>query len=491
MEEIKNKKVDLNKFKSRNNLTIFSLFLAGFLIFWFFLSGSITDNRFGTHLVMAGDLTSVPMWYGLIIAYFSFGLIILSCVLFYLNFKDKLSLTSEQEKIIRIGSLFLIGSATFFIALSSMSFAVFNNSFFSSILEGKYVQRSFVPSWGSKFDLTSSEVTYHLKDSVAFSLQGIIIASFSIVALIAIVATSVVFYVQKFRISDKMYISLRNSAIFLISFTWLIFNINLFAFGSMGGDAGILVNGVLGTDINWEEFGIEMAKFGEGDAQTFYETILQPALGTPGWLLAKPFFEPFWKTGVLNIPGVVDINLGVGLNEILVEVGFWLSILNKPSLLQGVNQSSSAILLMAILISLFFFTFTYVYLDYKFVKNNDTALLYYFSIYIIIIITALYGILAWTVPYIITTSESFNPIVDGLINGEHNGLAPGLIGQAGQPGGINGAIVYFSPKYHGTFVWWLSFVLALLTPLMALFLIIFNPLNSSRRLNLQNNKIKE
>lgn len=464
-------------FKSRHSLTILLMVVGGFLTFFFLVSGSITDNRFGTHLVFSADLTSSPMWYSLTIMYISIAIILGGFILFSLLYRGKIKLNEGQEKAIRIGSLYLVGSAAFFIALSSITFAVFNSNFYKTL---NFEWNSIAPVtkiWGGASQTTN------------YSTQGFVISLLSVVSIVTIMAATLFAVITKKEFSNRIYYTTRNGAILLIAVGWLVFNINLMAFGAMGGDAEVLLNGVLGTNINFDNVlnqveGIEIFNTWGNieDPKEAYMALkdfldLNFEIDIPKYVIAGRYWDEFWTNGILDIGilGIyIDLPGSIGFNDLILYIyflsdsaPFWVHELNKPGFFQGVNESAAAIILFSILILSLFVIVGYMLFEYFILKDERNLSEFYdFSIYTIIITTAVYGILAWTSPYILTWGgpENYRPIIDGFIKGEPNGLAPGLIGQAGQYGGISGAIVYYSPLYHGTVLWWTGFIILLITP---------------------------
>lgn len=455
-------------FSGRHSLTILLLVIAGFMVFWFMLSGSLSDNRFGTHIVMSSDLTSLPAWYGLSLFFISAGLTIGGFILFFLLYRELINLTESQEKVIRVGSLFMMGTASFYIALSSITFAAFNNEFFISAFSNRFVWDSLAPIL-TPFGNFKSETSY--------SLQGVVIASMSLITFAIIMSVTSFLFFSKTKVSNKFYYSGRNSAVLLIALGWLTFNINVVAFGSMGGDASILINAVLGTNIDFNTIGEK--------AQILNEFSLMNSRAS--WKAIKPFLEflsflqfnalhaawsTIWNSGWQSIPPLSDLLYVISTNIILISP--WLADMSKESFFQGVNESMASYILFGTFIIASLASPFYIVLTYFTFKDNKISIFYDWSIYTLLGVTVIYGILAWTIPYIsFANIEDYNPIIDGFIHGEANGLAPGLIGQTGQPGGINGALVYFSPNYHGTITWWIGFGLVLIIPFVTAGLAIF------------------
>ncbi|NQX83318.1 MAG: hypothetical protein HRS50_01205 [Mycoplasmataceae bacterium] len=451
------------KFESRHSLTLLLMMISGFLTFYFLVSGSMSDNRFGTHLVMSADLTSSPMWYVLTILYLSIGIVFAGLILFYFLYKGKLNFIKGQEKIIRISSLFIIGSATFFIALSSITFAVFNTDFFVNTI-GPW--KSIMPV-ASIFGGTHAETHY--------AIQGVVIASLSIVSIVSIVGISLFFVIIKKDFSDRLYFSMRNGALLLIGIGWLIFLVNLNAFGAMGGDASILINGVLNTNIDFDNLGSKLSQWSlmdSGNVDSYKDSFVffiddiinSNSLPSGKVIWGIPFtglhlwWGQLWTTGnATNGSFIPDVNIGQSLPGLIHNGGFaWISNLNKPSFIQGVNESMAAMGLFILLLLLsLLITPIYIYSDYKFI-NGKSSIVYNYSIYSIIGTTTIFVILSFIIPYI-DNVEGYDPILDGLFGGNGNGVAPGPIAPSGEFGGILGAIVYFSPNYHGTVVWWFSF----------------------------------
>ncbi|BDU67371.1 MAG: hypothetical protein TYPL_0240 [Candidatus Tyloplasma litorale] len=439
--------------EKKNILTISLLFLAGVLIFFFLVSGTLTDNRFGSHLVMSADLTASPMWYGLTMTYISFALIIIAIILFIFDQRGQLNISEDKLRVIRLGSLFLMGISAFFIALSSITFAVFNNDFFTNHVNNE---------WRSLVEINNLG---NITSTTKWATQGVAIASLSIIFIVGIIATTIFFLFRKKEVSNKFYYSVRNGAVLLSALGWLVFNINLMAFGAMGGDAGILINGVLGTDFNWNDLG---STLGDISAEDFYTNVLRKVDDSlPGWTISRKWFTEIWDTGSTSIIGIGDISIGFPLGAFIHNSGDWVANLSKDSFLLGVNESFPASFIMLILLLGFVMVPAYIYIDYKNFDDNRISITYYAAVITLVTITIIFLSLAWIAPYIITWDGDYNPLLDGLIAGDPAGIAPGLIGQAGTAGGINGAIIYFSPNYSGTICWWIALVVVILTPFVA------------------------
>ena len=449
------------KFRSNSSLTLMLMMIAGFLTFWLLVAGSLTENRFGTHILFNSDMKSSPLWYSLSISYISILFMIGSMVLLSLDLRGKLKLNSSQEKIIRISSFLVIGISGFMIGISAISFAAFQTEFFKSQL--------FHP---------------HMFGKLAVADQGLAIGSLSIILIVGVMAIMTFLLFAKVEFNDKLYFTFRNVSIASVAAGWFIFNMNINAFGAMGGDLNTIVKGLSDGKFDLSSVdGHTWLGWSQMTAKNFYKDVLKPFIDDgefldiklPIYSLVSKWFDPIWNGG--HVPGLVskwksfDIPEGHGLQNVLYNTSFVVSGLDKPSLLFGTNNSIQAILLFATTMGLIVALPTYGIISYYKVEDNSKSITYDFSVFVIFAVTALYGVLAWITPYIPFGDNGDNytmSIIDALYNGKYNAIAPGLIAPPGMHGGISSAVVYYFPFYKGTIVWWMSFGLMFIIPVVGL-----------------------
>lgn len=528
------KTTEISDQKSKWELTSLLMALAGLVMFFFLVSGSITENRFGTHLVWSNDLSATPMWFSLIIVWLAAAIVIAAVVIFSFSYNGKLKLSEERLRALRIGSWALIGTSAFYIALSSITFAVFNTDFFSNTLNTTWTPITPVHWLGN---------TVHTVMTPA--VQSVVIGWLTLITIFAVVIGTTAVAAFGVNISEKMYYTARNTTVALIAIGWLVFNINLMGFGAMGGDAGVLVNGVLGTNVDWtslgktveslgnelndlgytiedlqplldavvalplDEIGSGLTAWGAMEPKEAYQALqafakahdiggkLGDALIFP-WAIAQAVFNPLWTNKLQPLVSTVGPILPAlwtiipGLEKLapvlvtianpITGVGSWVSQLYKPSIFQGVNGSFVAISIMILLVSSLVWIPALTVTEHFMLEDSRRSMTWKASMWTIIGISIIFFVLAWTVPYIDiwAGANDFNPVIDGLIGGKHNGLAPGLVGQAGEQGGICGALVYYSPLYHGTATWWIALSLVVITPLAAIAASVVTTLRGSK-----------
>ncbi len=430
--------------------------IAGGLIFIFLLAlGSWTDNRFGTHLVLSSDLSSSPEWFLITIAVIGSMVALAGIALAILKPLGVFNLDEKKERGLVIGSVLLIGTAAFILALSSISFAAFNWQYFSS----------------------------ELSSSNGISNQAQAWMSLTIIAVVLVIAFIILSMLNLINMEDKMYRTLRNSSVALVALGWFVFNLCINSFGAMGGDANVLVENLtenlIGVKISLVGLGEiltndQLASLADITAKDFYQTFLEDIIvnkiGVAGkWASAQLVFNSLWNKG--TIPGVAtlpfalgDLIHTIGNNaETLSQGGNYLQSFAKEGMIMGVNNSANSILIFTSLLGLGLIGIpVYGVLTYN--SEDKTSIMFWGSIGVIIAAFALYFILLLT-PYMAAVEE--HGILESLLLGEFGGFAPGLIAQAGQPGGIHSAIVYFSPQYNGTTVWWIAEVITFIIPVVA------------------------
>ncbi len=487
-------------FNSSKSLTSLLLAIAGFLLFWFLLSGSMTDNRFGFHIVWSSDLRSTPLWYGLTILWMSIFLMVGAAIMFSMLYRDKLHLTEGQEKIIRIGSLYIIGFSVFFVALSAISFAAFNTQFFNSVIWGNF---KFTSMMGNG---NEGVARINVAD------QSIAIGSLSIIAGIIIVAVGLFFFILKKEMNMKLYFTLRNGALTLTAISWFVIVLNIMAFGALGGDAGVLINGITGKNINWSDidsykepvknllnkFSVWGKKADSKDAFIYLFNNISGYIGmgnTPGWLAWSGAsginwnFQTWWGElwtigttsffpGTLNLP---EIHLGMPLKDLVESIGnnkdnvnvalSLLSNLSKPGIMLGVNNSANSYLIFSLLLGCSIGIIPYSLSSYYLYEDNSLSMTYDSSIYTIIGTTMLYGLFAWILAYIpVGTWDESNADIywHALFDKEYPSLNPGLIAGGGVSGGISQAIIYYFPYYSGTIMWDIGLALVIILPIISI-----------------------
>ncbi len=443
--------------------------IAGGLIFIFLLAlGSWTDNRFGTHLVLSSDLSSSPDWFLYTIAVIGSVTAIAGIVLAILKPLGVFNLDEKKERGLVIGSVLLIGTAAFILALSSISFAAFNWQYFSS----------------------------ELSSSKGISNQAQAWMSLTIIAVVLVIAFIILSMLNLINMEDKMYRTLRNSSVALVALGWLVFNLCINSFGSMGGDAEVLVQGLAGISLSnigsvlneklpelqtlstiGEQLdyissftGNELYTIITGnDAPGKFDVVAKNVIkvwddGTGAGMMAIAAVSPALKNLISNQGGLANLLHTISLPlEVVGHLPTYLQSFAKDGMIMGVNNSANSILIFTSLLGLGLIGIpVYGVLTYN--SEDKTSIMFWGSIGVIIAAFVLYFILLLT-PYMAAVEE--HGILESLLLGEFGGFAPGLIAQAGQQGGIHSAIVYFSPQYNGTTVWWIAEVITFIIPVVA------------------------
>ncbi len=451
----------------------FATFAAGLIYMYLIAFGTFTDNRFGTHLVLSIDLSSAGSqeWFLWFVVAVGTLVAIAGAITFVLNYLGVIELNESQDSALKIGSTLLIGSAAFILALSSISFAAFNWQYFDSELTNGTSNQAY--AWIS---LT-------------------IIATAIVIGLTICVLTNV------FTIDRKLYLTLRNSSIALVALGWLVFNVCINSFGAMGGDANVLFENLTGFSLAYvgetlstipafataENIGDALVVASNMTPEEFYKDVLlvvKPDL--PKWMVASIPFTSFWENGVSPLvkPFVPDafydlvVSTG-GLQNLLFDGGQllegvsvlpnYLETFEKVGPIMGVNNSFNSLLIFLSLLGLGLFGIPiYGVLTYN--NKEKTSIMFWGSIVTIISVYTLYFFLTLT-PYMVNmdgynppTNERMATIVLLLTGNYDPSIAPGLIALPGYSGGINSAIVYFSPQYSGTVVWWISEVITFIIP---------------------------
>ncbi len=447
--------------ESRFSWGAFAAIAAGLIYIYLIAMGSWTDNRFGTHLVLSTDLSSAGEqgWFLIFVAIIGSIVAIAGIVTLVLNYLGVIKLNESQDNSLKIGSTLLIGSAAFILALSSISFAAFNSQYFES--EGIIEKGTSNQAW-------------------AWISLTIITTALIIGLTIGSMITNII------SIEDKLYRTLRNSSIALVALGWFVFNLCINSFGAMGGDANVLVAGLTGNDQLLTHLGTAFtdadlsglsSTVASMDAKTFYQTFLEDIvvaqIGLPGkWATAQAVFAPFYNKGTgplvsqLGALGQLVASQG-GLQNLLVNLGPAINELGplitalgagKEGMIMGVNNAFNSYLIFTLLLLTGLVGIpAYGVLTHG--KEEKTSIMFWGSITLIIAMYVLYFFLTLT-PYMVNSKGYESSILGGLLLGDYGpSIAPGLIALPGNDGGINSAIVYFSPQYNGTTIWWLSEVL--------------------------------
>ncbi len=467
-ENISEKKYTINK-----KWTFFIIALSAFLMMFFLILGSLSNNRFGTHLVFNGDLLNSPLWFILSIIVISLITIIGFLKVYDLSRKNRMHYSEDTDKIFKISSFLLIGTSIWFIALSAFSFAAFNWQFFDSQIHD-----------GLKYG------------NLPIALQGMVIGISVIVVLGIILLLTYIGIFSKFNMSDRLYYTMRNSIFAFIALSWFGFVLSTVAFGAMGGDANVLLSGLTHGNINLEEIGKkletvlptfdslsdQLAYLGSLGGEQIYQFVTggtTPGPSEVGW---KQFIQ-LWDYGTglgwsaINqikpgLAALISNNSGIGgllislsnITQGIVDYGGGISEIlisfAKPGIIFGVNNSLNAYLLFTSMFLILIGIVIYSILSYLKYEKNIDSMTYNISIYSIIGITFLFAFMSWITPYIPGVFEN-GTIFD-------SSLLPGLIAGPGEPGGISSAFVYFLPGYFGTVGWWTMFWILLAIPVITI-----------------------
>ncbi len=461
-------------YKINKKLTSFLVLGSAILIQFFLIYGSLTENRFGTHLVFNGDLISSPLWFMLSILVISISFIVLYLVYLGMSQWGVITYKESADKSFKIGSLFLIGFAIWFLALSSFSFAAWNYQFFESQIND-----------GLKYN------------GISISLQSLIIGIFAIIVLgLILISTKFVAYFNK-NFSNKSYKILRNFSFMLIAISFFQFNLSLIAFGTFGGDSGTLITGLLGIE----------------NPEGIYNKI-SGLQGRTVWLiigeqvteLAKTIFGESTIAGLSHVHGVGTVSGDEALRLIMIEL--WddgistftsngvevvkelsdplritvaeLAVGTKEGL-YGVNNSLSAVMLYwSMYIALIGLV---IYLMVSIIKTNEDSsnwksLIVNVSIFTIILLLILFGFMSWISPYLPGDYE-------------YSTILPGLIAAPGEHGGISSAFVYFMPGYYGTLSWKIMMIVLVLIPVVTIGSGIFSKIFFGNKENIETSEIED
>ncbi len=424
--------------------------ISGLVLIFLLVLGSWTDNRFGTHMVLDIDLSSSPCWFLCLVSTIGVLVTITGLVFLTLNALGIFKLDENKDKTLKIGGYLLMGAAAFSMALSSISFAAFNWQFFKSQLEN------------------------------GISDTAIAMMTIAIVGITVSLSYVVFGFFYELNTDDKLYLTLRNSSMGLLALGWLVTNVCINSFGSMGGDANVLVAGLTGHDNLLSGIGTLLNSGEDITGLDIYHYVTGET-GKPGT------FDVVWKNIIaawdgkqnstvwaainLVIPGLGTFikehgglgnlltNNETGLGEQLVQLGS-----GKEGMIMGVNNSfnSYAIFTLLVLGGTVGLPL-YGYLTYNSASEDKLSVMYWGSIITIAAVSALYLFLALT-PYMVKGAPEAG-LIGMLLDGNFApSIAPGLIALPGEPGGIHSAIVYFSDEYHGTIIWWISEVLIFAIP---------------------------
>ena len=473
MKKIKKQEIKYELPSNRSISTSLAIIFAGFAIFFLLISGSLTDNRFGTHLVFDPNLTSSPQWFINIVSALSISFIIVGFITLIMSKISRGNLWKpEQQRVIRAGTIFTIAIAAVVAGLSSTIFAAFNNDFF----------------FGPKIDI----------GGVNIPVQSFTIASLALGGIFLTLLITGIFAIREKGIKRKTYTSVRNSGLIVAAAGWAIFIINLMAFGSLGGDANVLVTGLFashGKDVDLATWASEnpntlsdaIHKITSKEFADFWTPIIVNILPKPIpnriihkqlvalWEGNRGLSITIWK--ILN---KISDNLGDtiwgagGLQALFISkfssLVAWLSILDKPSMLEGVNQSFNAYMILTLLIAFVAIGPIYGVIDYRNSNSDGNTICYRIAMYILISTTLVFLFMSLVIPYIPggeADLENYSPL-NALISGKGAGIAPGLIAPSSMEGGIHTALVYFSPNYHGTITWYIFLGVVIAIPFISL-----------------------
>ncbi len=436
---------NLKKTKNNDNykinklLTLFLSLFAVFTILFILVLGSITDNRFGLHIIFNGDLVSSPLWFNISIYVFVAIFFIFVTTIFILSIFGVIKYNSSFDKKMRLFSMDLIGFSIWFVCLSSYVFASFNWQFFDSQINDGLV----------------------FNDGLHISIHGMIIGIFTIITL----GLTFIFYLgwlfSNKNISDKSYYNFRNGSIILIAFSWFSFNLSTISFGTMGGDVNVLLAGLTGMEVS--ELKGEWILLSE--ASNFWNFMYNNELTIN--FNGTEFFA--WEWGSNGVTGGIieggfstAWNTGLGLPFVPRDAVLLLGNSVKDSkLIYGVNNSVQAFLLFDLTLLTIIFIFVYLIYSNDKYDLNKNSFSFNFSIALIIMTLVFYTFLALISPYIPGDYE-FGTIL------------PGPVAAYGESGGIHSAYVYFLPNYLEITSWRIVFLLYFLVPvimvsIMALF----------------------
>ncbi len=444
--------------------------ISGLVLIFLLVLGTWTDNRFGTHMVLNTDLTSGPNWFLCLVATIGVLVTIAGLVFLTLDALGIFKLDENKNRTLKIGAYLLMGSAAFAMALSSISFAAFNWQFFKS--QGE-----------SANGISDTAIAM-----IAIAIIGITIS-----------LSYVVFgFFYELNTDDKLYLTLRNSSVGLIALGWLITNVCINSFGSMGGDANVLVAGLTGHDDLLANLGNAIdedgvletwASMGGNNSKDAFVYLFDNILGldgntlwTAGIAIKLPkWWNQLWTTGITEHPKLSplpELHLPLSLQAIIQGAADGLLPLakevkelatGKEGMLMGVNNSFNSYMIFTLLVLGGTVGLPlYGYLTYNSASNDRPSIMYWGSIITIAAVFALYLFLALT-PYMVK-GEPEAGLIGMLFTGNYDpSIAPGLIALPGHDGGIHSAIVYFADEYNGTLVWWISEVLIIAIPIASYF----------------------
>ncbi len=430
------------------------LIIGGIVLFFLLALGSFTDNRFGTHMVLNSDLSSGPDWYLYLISSIALLIVIAGIVLLVLNTFNVFRLNDSRDRTLTTGAFFLMGSAAFVLALSSISFAAFNWQYFKSQADN------------------------------GIAVAATAMMTLSIIGIVASLGYTIFGLIVPMNNNEKLYLTLRNTSIGLVALGWLVFNLCINSFGAMGGDANVLIAGLTGHDglLTTAGTAINSVDFASMDAKTFYQSFLQDAIGVP-WAAANVGgFTDYWDTGtggiadILNAAGLGALNELVasqgGLQNVMIDLGPNLVELGsgKEGMIMGVNNSFNSFLIFTLLVSAGFVGLPlYGVLTYSGTSRDNKSIMFFGSLIVILAMTLVYLFLLLT-PYMVGYDASTQHVglLELLLYGNFEpSIAPGLIALPGEAGGIHSAVVYFSDEYNGTIVWWIAEAITFIVPVAA------------------------
>ncbi len=442
-------------YKTNKLLTLFLSLFSVFAILFVLVLGSITDNRFGLHIIFNGDLISSPLWFNISIYAFCLIFFIFISIIFILIFSKKIKFNDSFDKKIKLLSIDLIGISIWFVALSAYVFASFNWQFFDSQIKDGLV----------------------FNDGLHISIHGMVIGILAIIFLSSIFLFYIAWLFSNKNISDKSYYNFRNGTVIWIAFSWFAFNLSTISFGAMGGDFNVLLAGLTGMEVN--EIKGEWIYL--SDPINFWNFMYSNGITLNiedlGELFAWEWGNGGLGSGVVESGFELAFNTGVGLPFVPKDAILLLGNSTKDSqLIYGVNNSVQAFFLFdTMLLSIVFLIAYLVYSNEKYDLNKN-SLSYNFSISLIIMTAIFYIFLALISPYI---PGDF----------KYGTLLPGPVGAYGEGGGIHSAYVYFLPSYLNFPAWRIVFALYLVIPFI-IFAVhyIFNKKIHNKAFNLKKDK---
>ncbi len=438
-----------------------ALVIAGLAFIFLIPLGSLTDNRFGTHLVLSSDLSTAGEqgWFTVLTMVTGLAFVGAGIKLAVFNNLNIININENQDRTFKMGATLLVGSAAFILALSSISFAAFNSQYFESQIKNGTSDQAW--AW-------------------------IALTWISVAAVIIFIALG---YFGIIRLEkNNVYLTLRNSSVALVALGWFVFNLCINSFGAMGGDAAVLAENLwgisltqLGVNVSQIESIDSLAQLGEYTGLDIYHLVTGET-GEPGkvdivWNNVIKLWDEGKGPAIAILDGIVPgfgtlIQNEGGLANLFTDLAFtlpdtlgvYLQTFSKSGPIMGVNNSMNSLLIFISLLGTGVIGIPlYGVLVGSNYDENKTSVMYVGSIVLIVVMSLIYLFLALT-PYMAETipynyDKPLMEVINSLLLGKYGGFCPGLIAQAGNPGGIHSALVYFSPQYDGTITWWIAEVL--------------------------------